>query len=154
MAGRSTLVGREADRGCPVADTLGAMELASVDGALSPPAEARVPVTDAGLLRGDGAFEVVRLYNGRPFALEDHLARLERSCAGLRLEADIGALRAELAALIDAAGAQDGLLRIVLTRGGRRIALVEQLPAYPAAARIATGTFAPGRVLDGHKTLS
>ena len=68
--------------------------LASVDGAIGPADEARIPVTDEGLLRGDGAFEVMRLYSGRPFALEDHLARLARTCAGLRLELDLDALRA------------------------------------------------------------
>ena len=80
------------------------MQLASIDGALGPAEEARIPVTDEGLLRGDGAFEALRLYGGRPFALEEHLARLKRSCAGLRLEADHDALRAEIAALLDARG--------------------------------------------------
>ena len=47
--------------------------LASVDGAIGPAEEARIPVSDEGLLRGDGAFEVMRLYSGRPFALEEHL---------------------------------------------------------------------------------
>ena len=44
-----------------------------------PAAEAMIPATDEGLLRGDGVFEVIRVYDGQPFALEDHLARLERS---------------------------------------------------------------------------
>src|SRR6478672_6524034 len=70
------------------------MQLASIDGAVGPAAEARIPVTDEGLLRGDGAFEALRLYGGRPFALEDHYARLGRSCAGLRLEADFDPRRA------------------------------------------------------------
>jgi branched-chain amino acid aminotransferase len=52
------------------------MWLASVDGAISPVAEASIPVTDEGLLRGDGGFEVMRVYGGRPFALDDHFARL------------------------------------------------------------------------------
>jgi len=128
--------------------------LASVDGALAPPEESFVLVTDEGLLRGDGAFEVVRLYGGRPFALEDHLARLRRSCEGLRLETDVVALERELAALLEAVGPVDALLRVVVTRGGRRIAIVEPLPVQPATARVATVTFAPGRVLDTLKTLS
>ena len=130
------------------------MDLASLDGAIGPAAETRISITDEGLLRGDGAFEVMRLYDGRPFALEEHLARLQRSCDGLRLPADIDALRAELAALLEAAGPVDALLRVLLTRGGRRIAIVEPLPARPDSARVATITFAPGRVLDGLKTLS
>src|SRR5215207_503761 len=128
--------------------------LASVDGAIGPAEAARIPVTDEGLLRGDGAFEATRLYGGRPFALEEHLARLQRSLAGLRLDADLDALRSELAALLEATGPVDGVLRIVLTRGGRRIALVEPLPHHPPLARVATVRYAPNRVLDGLKSLS
>jgi len=51
------------------------MTLSSVNGELLPVAEATIPVTDEGLLRGDGVFEVMRLYDGRPFALAEHLAR-------------------------------------------------------------------------------
>lgn len=128
--------------------------LASVDGLISPAEEATIPVTDDGLLRGDGAFEVLRLYRGRPFALEDHFARLARTCAGLRLEADLDALRADAQALLERAGPDEGLLRLVLTRGGRRIAILEPLPDYAPVARVATITYAPNRVLDGLKTLS
>jgi branched-chain amino acid aminotransferase len=128
--------------------------LASVDGEIGAAAEARIPVADDGLLRGDGAFEVMRLYQGRPFALEDHIARLGRTCAGLHMEADLGAMQDEALALLDAAGPVDALLRLVLTRGGRRIAIVEPLPRYGTVARVATVTYAPTRILDGLKTLS
>ena len=117
-------------------------------------AEASIPITDEGLLRGDGAFEVMRLYGGRAFALQDHLDRLRHSCEGLRLEPDLDALASEIAALLDAAGPVEGLLRIVLTRGGRRIQIVEPLPERPPVSRVATVQFAPGRILDGLKTLS
>src|SRR5829696_3525504 len=117
--------------------------LASVDGAIGPAAEARIPVTDEGLLRGDGAFEVMRLYSGRPFALEDHFTRLARSCAGLRLEVDLDALRADAAALLEQAGPVEGILRLVVTRGGRRIALVEPLPRHASLARVMTVRYAP-----------
>jgi branched-chain amino acid aminotransferase len=130
------------------------MSLASLDGTIGPADEVRIPVTDEGLLRGDGAFEVMRLYGGRPFALSDHFDRLRRSCDGLRLEADHEALPGELAALLEAAGPVDALLRVLLTRGGRRIAIVEPLPERPPTARVATITYAPGRILDGLKTLS
>ncbi|MGH2970212.1 MAG: aminotransferase class IV, partial [Solirubrobacteraceae bacterium] len=128
--------------------------LASLDGVIGPAAEARIPVTDEGLLRGDGAFEVARLYGGRPFAIEDHYARLERTCEGLRLQADLEALRREVEALLAEAGPLEALLRIVLTRGGRRIATIEPVPHHMPVARVATVTYAPNRVLDGLKTLS
>jgi len=129
-------------------------DLASLDGTIGPSSEARIPIADEGLLRGDGAFEVARLYRGRPFAMEDHYARLEHTCAGLRLEADFAALRSEIPALLAAAGPIEALLRIVLTRGGARIGIVEPLPRRAAFARVGTIAYAPNRVLDGLKTLS
>ena len=128
--------------------------LASLDGVIGPVAETRIAVTDEGLLRGDGGFEVARLYGGRPFAMEDHYARLQRTCNGLRLEFDLTALRAEVDALLEEAGPIEGLLRIVLTRGGRRLAMIEPLPHRLAVARVMTVPYAPNRVLDGLKTLS
>src|SRR4051794_13188347 len=89
---------------------LAAMLLASVDGVIGSSDEARIPVTDEGLTRGDGAFEVMRLYQGRPFALDDHLARLHRTCAGLRLPVDHDTVVGELQALLHAAGPADALL--------------------------------------------
>ena len=127
---------------------------ASVDGAISPVEEAVIPVSDEGLLRGDGGFEVLRVYGGRPFAMDDHIERLGRTCAGLRLEADLDALRAEADALLEHADERECLLRLVVTRGGRRIAIVEPIPVGPATARVATITYAPTRVMNGLKTLS
>jgi len=130
--------------------------LACLDGAVVPAAQATIPATDDGLLRGDGAFEVLRLYGGRPYALEEHLERLARSAANLRLPVDLAAVRDDVARLLDAAGAQPdpGALRIVLTRGGRRLLLTESLPEHPPAIRLATVTYAPVRLLDGIKSLS
>jgi branched-chain amino acid aminotransferase len=130
------------------------LPLASVNGAIAPAAEATIPVTDEGLLRGDGVFEVVRLYGGRPLALDWHLDRMQRSADGLRLPVDLAALRAEAEALLAAAGPQDALLRLVCTRGERRIAIVEPLPSRAATARVATVVWSPSRVLDTLKTLS
>jgi branched-chain amino acid aminotransferase len=130
--------------------------LACLDGAVMPAAEATVPATDDGLLRGDGAFEVLRLYGGRPYALAAHLERLARSAANLRLPVDLAAVRADVATLLAAAGGQPdpGALRIVLTRGGRRLLLTESLHEHLPAIRLASVTYAPVRVLDGVKSLS
>ena len=130
------------------------MPLASLDGEVLPLAEARLPVTDEGLLRGDGVFEVVRLYGGRPFALDEHLARMARSAANLRLEFDADVLRAEAEALLGAGEPGDGLLRLVVTRGGHRLALLEPLPARRAAASLGLVEYVPSRVLDEVKSLS
>jgi len=130
--------------------------LACLDGAVMPATDAVVPATDEGLLRGDGVFEVLRLYGGRPYALEEHLDRLDRSAANLRLPIDLDAVRGDVARLLDAAGGvpDPGALRIVLTRGGRRLLLTEELPEHAPAIRLATVTYAPVRLLDGVKSLS
>jgi branched-chain amino acid aminotransferase len=130
------------------------MDLACLDGTVMPAARATIPATDEGLLRGDGVFEVVRLYAGRPYALEEHLQRLERSAANLRLALPAADVRRDVAALLARAGPVEGLLRIVVTRGGRRLALIEPLPDLPAVARLGFVTYAPTRVLDGVKSLS
>jgi len=128
--------------------------LACVDGELMGADQATVPATDEGLLRGDGVFEVVRVYAGRPFALDDHLLRLERSAANLRLPIDLAAVGVDAARILEAAGAIEGSLRIACTRGGRRILLTEPLAPYSPTIRLATVTFSPTRVLDGIKSLS
>jgi branched-chain amino acid aminotransferase len=129
-------------------------ELACLDGQLVPAAQATIPVTDPGLVRGDGAFEVIRLYRGRPYALDAHLARLERSATGLRLPLDIAAVRADIEALLATRAPADELVRTIATRGGHRITLIEPMPAVPATLALAPITYAPTHLLDGIKSLS
>ena len=130
------------------------MKLAILDGDVMDVAQARIPVTDEGLLRGDGVFEVVRLYGGRPYALEEHLERMARSAATLRLPFDVDALRRDAGRLLERSEPADGALRLVVTRGGRRIGLVEDLHVMPDTVALRTVTYAPTRVLDGVKSLS
>ena len=130
--------------------------LASVDGSVMLAAEATIPAIDEGLLRGDGVFEVIRVYEGRPFAFEEHLQRMERSAANLRLPLDVEAVRADAWRLLAAAGVAPAheLLRIVVTRGGRRLLLTEPMADQPDVIRLASVTYAPTRILDGVKSLS
>lgn len=131
-----------------------AADIACLDGRLMGAAEATVPATDEGLLRGDGAFEVVRVYAGRPFALGEHLQRLARSAEGLRLAVDLEAVAADVVAVLEAAGEREACLRVVITRGGRRLVLTEPAPPAVDAVRLGYVTYAPTRVLDGIKSLS
>jgi branched-chain amino acid aminotransferase len=129
-------------------------ELASVNGAIKPTDETVVPLRDDGLYRGDGAFEVIRLYSGRPFALDDHLDRLERSAGSIELGFDRSALESEIKALLSEFGSEEGQLRILITRGGRRIAITEPLPEIADAITLATVTYEPNVILTGVKSLS
>jgi D-alanine transaminase len=60
-------------------------DVAYVNGQFMPLAEATVSIEDRGFQFGDGVYEVIRTYHGRPFELEAHLARLERSAQALDL---------------------------------------------------------------------
>jgi branched-chain amino acid aminotransferase len=134
----------------------GPNSLASLDGDIMPVAEATIPITDEGLIRGDGAFEVIRVYDGIPYAMDAHLARLQRTGDNIRLPVDLEAVRADSHRLLAEAGPGEDaqLLRIMLTRGGRRILLTEQMPQMVDEARLMSVTYSPTRILDGSKTLS
>lgn len=129
-------------------------EIVSVDGAITPTAEAVIPLRDDGLYRGDGVFEVARLYGGRPYGLDEHLDRLERSAAQIELPIERGPLEAEIGSLLQAHGDGDGQLRIVITRGGRRIAAIEELPNLAPSVSLASVSYSPTIILTGAKTLS
>ena len=120
----------------------------SIQGIVTPPAEAKVSVYDRGFLYGDGVFETLRTYRGVPFALEEHLARLEASArlVGIRLPVTLDVLAREIADVIAAAGDGDCSVRIMISRGEGpmgldpshaasplRVILVEPLAPMPAA---------------------
>jgi branched-chain amino acid aminotransferase len=91
-----------------------------IDGVLVPSDEARVSPLDRGLTVGDGVFETVRAYDGRPFAWRRHAERLRASADGLGLAApDDGTLRVAVAAVLDANGltASDARIRVTVTAG-------------------------------------
>lgn len=126
----------------------------SIDGELLDPGEAFLPLPDDGLLRGDGVFEVARVYGGRPFALDLHFDRMERSAAAIDLALERDLLEAEAARLIDSAGDRDFLIRLVQTRSGRRILSLEELPDHSATISLATIRYSPTLILNGVKSLS
>lgn len=80
------------------------------------PSDGRIPVTDSSVLRGDGCFEVMKSYGGRPFAVEEHLDRLQRSADALGIPLPP---RADLVTWIEKSAAElgDGAVRVVVTRG-------------------------------------
>lgn len=59
--------------------------IAYLNGAWLPLAQARVPVLDRGFIFGDGVYEVIPVYSGRPLRLPEHLARLQNSLDALRI---------------------------------------------------------------------
>ena len=80
------------------------------------PSDGRIPVTDSSVLRGDGCFEVLRSYGGRPFALEEHLDRLAESARALAIGLPERSMLADWIVKVSAE-LVDGAVRVVVTRG-------------------------------------
>lgn len=132
--------------------------LTSIDGVITGSTEALLPLPDDGFFRGDGAFEVVRSYGGHLFARSEHLDRLEASAGSIDLEIQRELLEDEIDALMaaieDNGASPDCLLRIVVTRAGRRVLSVELLPVHAASVALSTVTYSPSLILNGVKSLS
>ncbi len=95
------------------------MELAYLNGWLGSLEEAVVSVNDRGYNFGDGVYEVIRVYDGVMFALEEHLERLAMSAAAVEIDLPWG--RAELreitAGVLAESGIKDASVYIQVTRG-------------------------------------
>ncbi len=74
-----------------------------------------IPVSDSLVVRGDGCFEAVRSYDGRLFALDDHLARLAVSATAMDLQ--LPPLERLAVAAREEAGRGDGIVRLIVSRG-------------------------------------
>lgn len=96
----------------------------NIGGVIGAPEELKVSALDRGFLYGDSVYEVVRTYEGVPFAFREHLARLSRSAErlGIRLPAPEEIDR-EVRRTLAAAGHPSAYCRIVVTRGSGPITL-------------------------------
>ncbi len=92
---------------------------AFIDGAYVPIAEAKIPILDWGFLRSDATYDVVHVWKGGFFRLDDHLDRFERSLAALHMTP--GMSRAEVAAILTEcvrlSGLEDAYVEMLCTRG-------------------------------------
>jgi D-alanine transaminase len=94
-----------------------------LNGEVLPISQAKVSVLDRGFIFGDGIYEVVPVYGQRLFRFDEHMARLSRSLAKLRIvnpaapEEWLARCRRLVAATAEATGAQDQLVYIQITRG-------------------------------------
>lgn len=90
-----------------------------LDGNIVDGSEAKIPVTDHGLLYGDGVFEGIRVREGRLFRLDQHLARLTQGAKAIALVLPCSS--AEIASIIiktvAALGERESYVRLLVTRG-------------------------------------
>jgi D-alanine transaminase len=119
-----------------------------LNGEYLPLGEARVSPLDRGFLFADAVYEVVPVYGGRPFRLREHLDRLTRSLAGIRMapplsHAEWGEVCREL---VVRNGGGDQYLYLQVTRGaeyGRNHAWPENIKptlfAYTSTLEPASG---------------
>jgi D-alanine transaminase len=110
-------------------------DIAFINGRFVPWENATVPIEDRGFQFGDGVYEVIRTYRGKPFELDAHLRRLDRSAAELQLPSPYR--HAEWRAWIDAgirqAGYPEAKIYLQITRG-----VAPRDHAFPADARPTT----------------
>jgi branched-chain amino acid aminotransferase len=132
--------------------------IAYVDGKWAPAGEASVSVLDHGLLYGDGVFEGIRVYGGRPFLLDEHLDRLSASARAIVL--DLPAERDEIAAVcreaIERSDHDDGYLRVVVTRGVGALGVSPHTCARPSLIVISAplSLYPPERYRDGLRLIT
>ncbi len=90
-----------------------------MDGKIVDEADARVPVTDHGLLYGDGVFEGMRVMSGRVFRLDRHLERLQFGARvlALTLPHSPAEIREVVESTVRAFGQREAYIRLLVTRG-------------------------------------
>jgi branched-chain amino acid aminotransferase len=95
------------------------MNIFYVDGKFLPADEATIPVTDLSVLRGFGVFDFMRTYGGKPFHLEDHVKRLERSADLLSIPLPLSRKEVEdlILETLKRNSNEESNIRIVLTGG-------------------------------------
>ena len=92
---------------------------AYVRGGFVPIAEATIPVTDWGFTRSDAVYDVVHVFHGGFFRLEDHLARFTNSMQARRLHPpeDRAQMEAILHRCVAMTGLADAYVAMVALRG-------------------------------------
>jgi len=90
-----------------------------IDGEYFPIGEARIPILDTGFVRSDLCYDVVAVWQGRFFRLDDHLDRLLAGCARIRLQppVDRAGIRSILIEVVRRSGLRDAYVEAVVTRG-------------------------------------
>lgn len=125
-----------------------------IDGQLVSPGPPPRVALDDGLVRGDGVFEGMRLYGRRPRTAGEHLDRLARSADGVGLVLDRALIERELAEFCAVTSQPDCAVRLMVTRGGRRVWREEPIPAPSGGLRLLPVAHRVSPLLIGAKTLS
>jgi D-alanine transaminase len=94
------------------------MQIAMIEDKIVPANELKPGYLDRGIYFGDGVYEVVRSYDGRIFALEEHLQRFANSMAAIKIAGvDIDRIRDRVRRAFEAAGISNAKIYFHITRG-------------------------------------
>lgn len=104
------------------------MKMIGINGVCVKESEAVVSVLDHGFLYGIGLFETFRTYQGHPFLLREHLARLTHSCLelGIRYKPDQEAIHRHISELLEANQLTDAYIRISISAGVQPLGLPQE----------------------------
>src|SRR6516225_457970 len=92
--------------------------LANLHGKIMPLEEVAISPLDRGFLFGDAVYEVLRVYDGRPWLMEEHFARLARSLDAIRIQGiDLARMRQRMLETIAAGPFGEAIVYIQITRG-------------------------------------
>jgi len=149
------------------------MDIYYVDGEYVPADRAVIPVNDLAVLRGLGAFELLRTYGGHPFALAEHLQRLQQSVnkMGLLLPwstEELIRIVMETLQRNENSGHKESNIRIIVTGGSsadfmthqgqpRLLVLVSEMPTQPEewyTEGVKVTTMKNRRILPGAKSIN
>jgi D-alanine transaminase len=104
--------------------------LANLNGVQMSLDEVKIPALDRGFLLGDSVYEVIRVYQGRPWLMEEHLRRLAHSLEAISIQGiDVERLRRRALETIGAGAFREATIYIQITRG-----VAPRTHAFPARA--------------------
>ncbi len=120
-------------------------EMLYLNGRFMPLSEGRIGVEDRGFQLSDGVYEIIKILNGHPVWLEDHLERLLRNLDAVRL---IGALDGHpleqvLPDLVRRSGVIQGMVYVQVTRGTSPREFVFPDPPHPTVLAYARSQVSP-----------
>lgn len=106
--------------------------LANWNGELMPLSAVKVSVLDRAFLFGDAIYEVIRIYNGKPFLFDEHVARIDRNLHKLNLPTDASRISERIQQTIVAADVESGVVYVQVSRGvAARMHRFPQPPPVP-----------------------
>ena len=116
-----------------------------INGNILPVEEAKIGITDIGLLRSYAVFDYMRTYNGKPFGFEDYIVRFRNSAESLRLQLNYTdeEIKSTIIRLVEKSNVKEAGVRLLLTGGYSSdsisfdnpnfIIVIEKLPVYPSS---------------------